>query len=282
MARALGALKPMLLVGLVLLLVFALLVTLAVVAQRRLIYLPDRADPPSAADYFPAAQDVTLDTADGLSLTAWHVPAGSPQRDLTVLVAPGNAGNRQGRVPLAQELREAGFSVLLLDYRGYGGNPGRPTEAGLAADARAAHDYLVQQADIPPERIIYFGESLGAGVVTGLATERPPGGMVLRSPFVDLAEAGAVHYPFLPVRTLLWDRYPVADRVAQLPVPTAVIYGEQDSIVPPEQSREVAARAAGPVQITEVPGADHNDLVLLRGEPVIQAVVALADQIPPG
>ena len=101
--------------------------------------------------------------------------------------------------------------MLLFDYRGYGGNPGSPSERGLARDVRAAHRFLVCDAgQYRATRLLYYGESLGAAVVVELATEHPPAGLVLRWPFVDLAAAGHVHYPFLPVRTLLRDRFPLA------------------------------------------------------------------------
>jgi uncharacterized protein len=277
MARFAPVLKP----ALVVLLVLALLLALVWLAQRWLIYLPDRGDVPPAAEVVPGARDVTLQTSDGLSLGAWLVPPDdtATDRQLTVLVAPGNAGNREGRAPMAQVLAAEGFTVLLMDYRGYGGNPGRPSEDALARDARAAYGFLVEREGTPPERLIYFGESLGAGVVTELATEHPPGALVLRSPFTDLAAVGSTHYPFLPVRTLLRDRYPVAEHIARVPAPTAVVYGSRDSIIPPEQSREVARQAAGPVQVTEVAGADHNDAVLFTGAELVAAVVALADEI---
>jgi uncharacterized protein len=281
MTRILPAGKPVLTVLVAGLLVLALLVTLAWLAQRRLIYLPDRGDVPPAAAAVAGARDVTLPTTDGLDLGAWLVPPADPAADrrFTVLVAPGNAGNRAGRAPLARALAAEGFTVLLLDYRGYGGNPGRPTETGLARDARAAYRWLVDQEGVPPDRLIYYGESLGCGVVAALATAHPPAGLVLRSPFTDLAAVGATHYPFLPVRAMLRDRFPVAEHVARVPVPTAVIYGDRDTIIPPEQSRTVAQHAAGPVQVTEVAGADHNDLALLAGPELVTAVVALADTI---
>jgi len=180
------------------------------------------------------------------------------------------------RAPLARELSAAGLAVLLFDYRGYGGNPGSPSEDGLALDVRAAREFLLREAHVPPDRLLYFGESLGAAVVTELATQHPPAGLVLRSPFVDLASVGAVHYPFLPVRALLRDRYPVAERLGDVQVATTVVYGSSDSIVPPRQSRAVAHAAAQLHRLVEVPGADHNDLVLLDGEAVVSAVVELA------
>jgi pimeloyl-ACP methyl ester carboxylesterase len=247
--------------------------------QRRLVYFPDRADVPPAPEVIPGARDVVLDTSDGLRLGAWLVAPTRRPRDLAVLVAPGNAGNRLGHAPLARALAGEGFTVLLMDYRGYGGNPGNPTEQGLGRDVRAAREYLAGAAGFPPARIIYFGESLGGAVVTELATEHPPAALVLRSPFEDLATVGGHHYPMLPVRALLRDRYPVADLVGGVTVPIVVIYGTADSIVPPGQSRAVAARAGGPVRLVPVAGADHNDPVLVDGAPVIAAVVELADQI---
>jgi fermentation-respiration switch protein FrsA (DUF1100 family) len=259
--------------------VVALMVALAWVFQRRLIYIPDRSPVPPAAAVLPGARDVVLTTADGLRLGAWLVPPSGPARGVSVLVAGGNGGNREYRAPLARALSAAGMTVLLMDYRGYGGNPGAPTEEGLTLDAEAAYDHLARAG----EPIIYFGESLGAGVVTGLALRRPPAGMVLRSPFTDLAAAGQLAYPFLPVRPLLWDRFPVAERVAAMPaVPTTVVYGARDTIVPPQLSRAVAAAAPSLVESIEIKDAGHNDLTMLDGPEVIGAVRTMADRVASG
>jgi fermentation-respiration switch protein FrsA (DUF1100 family) len=241
--------------------------------QRRLIYLP-----PGAPGAAPAAvREVVLETADGLRLDGWFLPG--PAEGPAVLVANGNGGHRGLRAPLAEALHDAGMSVLLFDYRGYADNAGSPSEEGLALDVRAARAFLVDEAGVPPEKLLYFGESLGAAVVTELATEHPPAGLVLRSPFVDLAAVGSVHYPFLPIRALLRDRYPVAERIVDVRVPTVVVLGTADSIVPPEQSRAVADAAADLVRLVEVRGADHNDLVLLDGPELIGAVVELAARV---
>nr|WP_245574117.1 alpha/beta fold hydrolase [Amycolatopsis nigrescens] len=240
--------------------------------QRKLIYLPSGGPLPDAAEVLPGGRDVTLVTGDGLRLTAWYFPVAAARA--TVLVAPGNAGNRSLRVPLARALSARGLSVLLLDYRGYGGNAGDPTESGLALDVRAAREFLVREAGVSPERLLYFGESLGAAVVTELAIEHPPAGLVLRSPFVDLASVGRRHYPFLPVRWLLLDKFPVAEHISRVRTPVTVVYGGADSIVPPEQSLAVATATDG--RAVEVPGADHNDLVLLTGPDLLDAITGLA------
>jgi fermentation-respiration switch protein FrsA (DUF1100 family) len=242
--------------------------------QRRLIYFPDAAVP-APGSVLPGAQEITLRTEDGLALGAWYVAPTRVDLGITVLVTPGNAGSRALRAPLARRLAAKGLAVLLLDYRGYGGNSGSPSEYGLTKDARAARAYLLDHG-VPAQRLIYFGESLGAAVATRLAVEHPPGGLVLRSPFTDLAGVGSRHYPLLPVRLLLRDRFPVTELIGQVRAPTAVVYGSADTIVPPAQSVAVAAAAGGPVHAVEVVGADHNDAALLEGNELVAAVFDLA------
>jgi uncharacterized protein len=246
--------------------------------QRRLIYYPSSGPVPEAHTVIDGATDVMLQTSDGLALGAWFVPPEAPSNDMTVLVANGNAGDRSLRAPLARALAREGFGVLLFDYRGYGGNPGDPSEDGLAHDVRAAYRFLVENKGVARRQLVYFGESLGAAVVTELSTEHPPAGLVLRSPFTDLAAVGQVHYPFLPVRALLRDRFPVVDHIRRVDVPTTVVYATHDSVVPAAQSLAVADAAAGPTSLVEVAG-DHNDIALLDGRTLIDSVVALADRI---
>jgi len=257
--------------------VVLVLVALAWLFQRRLIYLPTPGRVPPAAAILHAGQDVAFDTADGLRLAGWFVPAAGQGR-ATVLVLNGNAGNRAARAPLAAELSRAGLSVLLVDYRGYGDNPGSPSESGLLADARAARAYLAARGDVDLTRLVYFGESLGAAVAVRLALERPPMALVLRSPFTSLADIGRVHYPFLPVRLLLRDRYASIEQVGGLRCPVLVVAGDRDGIVPWEQSRRLAEAIPEPKRFVLVPGADHNDLELLAGRRLIdEAVRFVAD-----
>lgn len=243
--------------------------------QRNLIYFPDTSAVPPASEVIPEALDVTLKTADGLSLGAWFAPPSrAADTGMAVLVAPGNAGNREGRSEFAELLSANGFAVLLMDYRGYGGNPGRPSEAGLALDADAAVAALTELG-YPPDRTIYFGESLGTGVVSALQERQPPAGVVLRSPFTQLADVGSYHYPWLPVRALLRNRFPVLDLMSRSEVPATVIYGDADSVVPPELSRRVADGAASLNEVVVLPGANHNDPVMF-GDQVVEAVTQLA------
>ena len=244
--------------------------------QRRLIYFPEPGPVPPAASVLTGAEDVALRTGDGLQLAGWYVPTPGRPPAATVLVLNGNGGNRAGRAPLAAALVRAGLSVLLFDYRGYGGNPGRPTETGLAADARAARDYLLSRPDVPPGRIVYLGESLGAAVAVSLAAEHPPAALVLRSPFTSLADVGRLHYPYLPVGALLKDRYDALARIREVRSPVVVLAGGADDIVPAGLSRRLHDAAAEPKRYVEIPGAGHNDLELAAGGRLVREAVAAA------
>lgn len=237
--------------------------------QRKLIYFPDPGAP-SLAMAPAGTEEVLYRTADGLELTAWFVPAATARA--TVVVFPGNAGNRAARVPLAAALTDRGFSTLLVDYRGYGSNPGSPTEETLVADAAAAVDYLSARSDVDADRLVYFGESLGAGVAVSLARTYPPAALVLRSPFTSLGDVGSHHYPWLPVSMLLRDRYPNVESVRELDISLLVVAGSADEIIPTEHSIAVYEASGASKELVIVEGANHNDFVLLAGDQLLDAV----------
>ena len=252
--------------------VFVGLIAVALIAflwifQRQLIYLPSDQMPSPP----PAVEEVSFATEDDLDLSAWFVrPSSEPLA--TVIVFNGNAGNRSNRLPLGMALADEGFAVLLVDYRGYGRNPGSPSESGFVADAKAAAGYLESRDGVDDDRIVYFGESLGAAVATALATERPPAALVLRSPFSSLAQVARVHYPWLPVSLLLRDRYPVQSQITRIDSPVMIILGTDDHIVPPDLSRVVFDAAPEPKSLVTIQGAGHNDMELLAGDEMIERV----------
>ncbi len=248
--------------------------------QRRLIYFPSPGPVPHASSVLPAGRDVVVETPDGMRLGAWYFPRASGGSGPAVLVCNGNAGDRSMRAGLAVALNRMGLSVLLFDYRGYGGNPGRPSEQGLAADAGAAREWLAGQADVDPKRIAYFGESLGAAVAVALAVQRAPAALVLRSPFTSLADVGAVHYPWLPVRRLLLDRYPSVERIASVDAPVLVIAGSGDDIVPAALSERLVEAAGEPKRYVVVPGVGHNDPELLDGRELLDAIRGFLAETP--
>ena len=269
--------------GLILLAVFLVLIW---AGQRRAMYFPFGAIPSASDAGLEAAEQVTFPTEDGLTLHAWFVPASRSPAWFTAIVFNGNAGNRAYRAPLAQALRQHNIAVLLFDYRGFGGNEGRPTEGGLTSDARAARAYVTARNADPkgsrhPSRIIYFGESIGTAVAARLAAEHPPAALILRSPFASMAEVGQFHYPFLPVRWLLRDRFATMDLIGRVASPLLVIAGDRDTIIPIAQSRRLFDAAASPKQLVVIRGADHNDMALLAGPEMIDAIVAFLKTMEP-
>jgi len=243
--------------------------------QRSLIYYPDRSDPGPVAARVPGAQDVTLTTADGLQLSAWLITPAHDSRNVAVLFLPGNGGNRLGRLGLAQAISAQGFTVLQLDYRGYGGNPGDPTEDGLNLDAQAGVSYL-ESHGFPLSRVLYVGESIGTGVAVRLAASEEPAGVLLRSPYTSLADVASAQVPWLPVRWLLRDRFELMTYLPRVTAPITVLYGTADSIIPPSQSAAVAAAAPSLAHLEVVDGADHNDDIW-AGTYVAQQISDLAD-----
>jgi uncharacterized protein len=258
----------------------ALIVFLFWITQRRMIYLPSGDVPLPDAVGLPGTQTVAFPTEDGLTLHGWFVPARAPATGDTVIVFNGNAGNRAYRAELARGLADRGIAVLLFDYRGYGGNPGSPSEAGLGRDARAARQFVESRRDVDSRRVTYFGESLGAGVAVGLAVELPPRALILRSPWTSLADAGGYHFPYLPVSWLLRDRFPSLERIGRIRVPLLVIAAAHDSIVPTSQSRRLFEAANEPKKLLIVNAADHNDLELLAGPAVLGTVNEFLRALP--
>ena len=226
--------------------------------QRRLVYFPAGAPPP-AERVLPDASAVTLATSDRLSLDAWYLSAGP----VGAVVFPGNAGNRAGRAPLARMLAEQGLSVLLVDYRGYGGNPGSPSEDGLIADGLAAAQWLARRHD----RVVFFGESIGGAVAVAVALDHAPDALILRSPFTSLVDVAREHFGPVP-RRFMRDTFPSLTRIENVSAPVLVIAGTSDDIVPIELSRRLFAAANEPKAFVAVPGAGHNDPTLSVGDAV--------------
>ena len=247
--------------------------------QRRLMYFPTKGVPTPGEIGLTDVEPVTFETTDGLELSGWFVAASGSSPRVTVLVFNGNAGNRAHRGPLAAALRRHGLQVLLFDYRGYGGNPGAPTENGLAADSRAARAYLAGRPDVDASHLVYFGESLGTAVAVDLAIEHPPVALILRSPFTSMGDVGQHHYPFLPVRLLLRDRFAAIDQIGRIRVPLLVIAGAHDRIVPIENSRRLYDAAVAPKTLLVLPEADHNDYELLAGDEMIRAIVGFLQSL---
>jgi fermentation-respiration switch protein FrsA (DUF1100 family) len=230
--------------------------------QDRLIYFPGQERPDAALVGHPAVEAIEVATADGLRLLAWQAPPATATSPV-LLYLHGNGGTLAHRAGRMRDFLHLGWGVVMVEYRGYGGNPGQPSEDGLAADARAGLE-AIQAMGIPAWRTVLWGESLGTGVVVRLAAERPAavGALILESPFTSLLDMARRHYPWAPARLLLRDRYDSLSRIGAVQAPVLILQGLRDEIVPPAMGHALAAAAGGLVEIWEVPEAGHNDLGL--------------------
>jgi fermentation-respiration switch protein FrsA (DUF1100 family) len=273
---------------------YVVIVALIGFFQRSLMYFPGRAeriDPAEAGLPEGAVHDITFTTSDDLTLHGWHILAGGRgcmTRDecdrhlrdgrLLVLHFHGNGGDRRLRTDDAHIFGTAGADTFLIDYRGYGENPGSPSEKGLIEDARAAWRHASEERGVRPERIVLYGESLGGAVAVRLAAElcaagTPPAGLIVLSTFSSMTDAAAHHYPWLPVRLVLLDRYPSSKYIGQVTCPILFLHAGNDRIVPIELGRRLfaaaPARSSGGVEkrFVVLPNSDHNDVMVhARGQ----------------
>lgn len=238
--------------------VYVALLGVVFVMQRSLLYPADKSMPDPARAGVSGIQAVTTETGDGLRLIHWYRPPANGQAPVLV-VFHGNAGHVGDRVPKLSALMEAGIGVLLAGYRGYGGNPGSPTEEDLTADARLLLDWLAGQG-VGPERTVLYGESLGTGIAVKLATERPAAAVILESPYTSIAELAQSHYWYLPARWLVLDKWDSLSRVGRIAMPLLVIHGAKDRTVPTRYGRRLFEAAPEPKEFLLLDRAAHNDL----------------------
>lgn len=219
------------------------------------MYFPAKEVP--SRQFFQAddMQLVKLKTADGVELTSWFKPAETNHP--TVLFLHGNAGNIGYRMPLVRQFLARGFGVLLLEYRGYGGNHGQPTESGLYQDGLAGLQFLEAQ-HIPSSRIVLYGESLGTSVATYLATKTSSCAVILQSPFTSMTAVARYHYPWIFISP--WDKFDSLSRIDEIKSPLLIVHGEKDTIVPYTQGQMVFEKANEPKQMLSIPNRGHNDL----------------------
>ncbi|MCC6472941.1 MAG: alpha/beta fold hydrolase [Burkholderiales bacterium] len=246
---------------------FLVLVLASWLLQERMIFLRQ---PAGAPPHAPGVrmEKVTLSAPDGTRLAGW-LARQSEERAPLVVYFGGNAEEASGMASAAPRMR--GWSVLAVNYRGYGESGGSPGERALYSDALAIHDYAAARADVDPRRIVAMGRSLGSGVATWLAANRALAGVVLITPYDSLVEVGARAYPFLPVRWLLRHRFDSRSRAPSVRAPALMIAAGTDTIVPPELGMRLRDAWGGPVSWVLLPQAGHIDV---DGDPRYWASIA--------
>jgi fermentation-respiration switch protein FrsA (DUF1100 family) len=223
--------------------VYALVVAALYVLQRRLIFRPDTSRPLLGALSRLGVGEVTLATADGLALLAWYLPP--PDGAPVIVYFHGNGGHIGYRHQRMEQFAAAGFGVLMPEYRGYGGNPGSPSEAGFYIDAQSALDFLASR-HIAPDRQVFYGESLGTGVAVWAAAQHEAMALVLEAPFTSAADVAQDRFPWLPARLLLKDRFDSLARIGKVKAAIFVMHAADDDVVPVRFGRALFAAAPEP------------------------------------
>src|SRR5581483_4444145 len=182
--------------------------------EQALVYHPDRNLSMIPNSFGLPFEELRLTAEDGASIHGWFLPAPSSKPGYAILFCHGNAGNISHRLTKSRLLRPLGLAILLFDYRGYGRSEGTPSEEGTYWDAEAAYRYLVDKKGYSPDRIVLYGESLGAAVALELALRRASRALILESPFTSVPDMGQRIFPYLPLRWLLRYRY---DNLAKIP-----------------------------------------------------------------
>lgn len=227
------------------------------VKQRAILFPVPTADrtAPAAAG-FPEAEEHVLTTSDGEKVIVWHVPA-KPGRAV-VLFFHGNGDFLAGLVGRFKAITADGTGLVALSYRGYAGSSGAPSEDGLLRDAVVAYSFAAARYDA--RRIVAWGFSLGTGVAVAVASEHPVGKLILEAPFTSIVDVAASHFPFIPVRLLMRDRFRSDERIAQVTAPLLIVHGAQDPTIPIAFGERLFALAHEPKQFVRIPGGGHDDL----------------------
>lgn len=251
--------------------------------QTNFIYFPSPVIETTPDAFNVDYQDVWLSVAASNGkverIHGWWIPAKPNAKVLLYL--HGNGINIGANVGRAYKFHQLGFSVLLIDYRGYGRSEGTPTESRVYEDAAAAWDYLVKQGHHPSEIFIY-GHSLGGAIAINLALQHPDAaGLIVESSFTsieDIANLQGMFWMF-PIHLILNQRFDSISKVGALQVPVLFIHGEADFQVPASMSQQLYASAPKPKYLFLVPEAGHNNVAEIAGFQYLQAVKDFVEQV---
>lgn len=227
--------------------------------QNSLIYFP-ATDKPSPHVF--GQQDVeiiSVKTSDGLNLQGWYKSSGQKNAPV-MLVFHGNAGHIGYRTHFFNSYLHRGIDVLLAEYRGYGGNPGKPGEQGFYSDAQAYISYLIQEMKYDPKSVVLYGESLGTGIVVEMATRHAVGAIVLEAPYDTLVRLASTHHPYIPFLTyLMRDQYLSVYKIEDISVPKLFLMAGRDVVIPNKHTQALYDAAIPPKKLHIFPEAHHNN-----------------------
>jgi uncharacterized protein len=234
--------------------------------QKRLMYFPDptRFVPNEWA--LKELNPLPVTTEDNLKITSWYAPAKKPDK-FTMVFFQGNAGHLGYRNYKVRPWLNEGYGVLMVGYRGFG-NPGSPSEKGFYMDSRAAVEEL-RKMGVADKAMVFYGESMGTGVATQMATEFDVSALILESPYTSVPDVGEDRYPLVPVHILLRDRYESLKKIKDVHMPLLILHGELDRVVPAKFGRKLFEAANEPKQAEFLPDAGHNDVYSLHVQEIV-------------
>jgi len=209
-----------------------------------------------------------LNGADGAEIVTWYAPARRGQP--TLLYFHGNAGDLSMRAERMANYLKRGQGMMMMAYRGYSGSTGKPSEKANVADALLAFDTLLAKG-VRADDIVLYGESLGSGVAVQVAAQRPAGGLILDAPYTSIVDVAELHYPYLPARLLMRDRYDTLRHIGKVEAPLLIVHGGRDALIPIDMGRRVLAAARAEKRMVELPGAGHSDHAQFGSFEAIQA-----------
>jgi uncharacterized protein len=225
--------------------------------QRSMMYFPDPVHTTPAQAGLPEATEVMLTASDGERSIAWHVPPRDNDRPV-ILYFHGNGGALRYRVERFRKLVRDGIGLVAVEYRGFGGNAGTPSEAGLIADGEAA--YAFAAARYPARQIVLWGESLGTGIAVALGAEKSVGRVILEAPFTSAAAVAAARYWYMPVRLLMKDQFRSDESIGKITAPVLILHGVQDHTVAFAMGERMFELTNAPKHIVRFLDGDHEDL----------------------
>ena len=213
---------------------------------------------PQPSSYQDTSEILKLTTADQIQLSAIYLP--NTASTYTILYTHGNAEDLGDIKPVLQQLQNLKFSVFAYDYRGYGTSQGTPSERNAYRDIDTVYNYLTQQMRVPPQRIITYGRSVGAGSAVDLATRKPIGGLIMESSFTSAFRV------VIPIPILPFDKFRNIDKIKKVTCPVLVMHGKADDVIPFEHGQKLFAAANQPKRSLWVDEAGHNDFIWVAGE----------------
>ena len=245
---------------------YGLVVAAMFFLQDKLIFEPNTNKPDVTQTSLPALDEKYITTSDGIDLLVWHY-TGEKDKP-TVLYFQGNAGNLETQARIVNPIMRAGYTVIMVEFRGFGGNLGSPSEMGLYEDARAGIKYA-KSLGLQENQLILYGRSLGTSIVTKMATEIEAKGIILQAPFTSIPDVGALQYPFLPVRYLATQQFDSFSRIKEITEPLFIFHGDGDVTVPPFLTKKLFEAANEPKQLVTFPGGGHSNIFLSGGNDAV-------------